>query len=436
MEYSNITYRKPKSKSFTDISMMTDEYNLTNNSSCFDGSTHSLPNTSITDNEHTKRLHEHINNLKIELESANEEIERISLENMELKKTLEQREKTLSLMKNIGICENYLNSLPSPSQRKINSAGSKNVTPSKCNFNSPNRHIIQLLNLEKYVKKLEQDLEESNKTIDKLNDTINRLQRNLTSPKNIELNETISSQNGNNNDSTCSTKTPSKMATKSIINIKNIIKRKIVIIADQQGRGVRHDLQNLVGNEFLVICLWKPGATMYELVCSFKQELLSLTSSDYVILLGGINEKNPVDFRYNVEQWVNNLINTNILICEIPYNKCLNEKKLNYELRFICNRHSKSAFVEMGFDRFIPNKFLLSTHISRCLLKDILRQEYQQKLSAYHSAAAKKVSVFNPPKLFDKCTQTDVTPCKCNCTYSNAPSIDYVNNNSNKLFRE
>lgn len=428
MELSNITIRKCKSRSFANISTIVDEYNLTDVSSCFNASTHSLPNTSITENEYTKKLQEQINYQKSEIESANEEIENLSLENMELKKSLEQLKKTLSLLKKINISKTMSSPIQSPSL---------NTTPSKHILNSPNRYITQVINLEKYIKSLEKQLEESKSLIEKLNDTINNLQCSIAFP--ATKNDTnICHKTYVDNALPSSTQTSmireknEKHCVKSVISEKT--RRKVIIIADQQGKGVRRYLQNLIGEDFLVTCLWKPGAKMGDLLSSYKQELQTLTKLDYVILLGGSNDKNPIEFQYNLEKWLNCIINTNILICEIPYNKLLNEKKLNYELRFICNRYKNSFFVDMGFEQFIPYKSFFSTFISRSLLKEILRLEYQQKINAYHAVSRIRVLNSETPKVyFSKSTQTDFI-CKNDCS-SPKLSADIVSNNLDELFR-
>ncbi|CAG4968715.1 unnamed protein product [Parnassius apollo] len=176
MEKTNITLRKHKSKSVTDLSIIIDECNV-NYSNPFDTSTLSLPNTSITENDYTKNLQRQINEQKLLLESANEEVERLSLENIDLKKTLAQRENTLSLMKKIGISENLV--MSSPVIKRIKNFISVGKTPTKTNSISPKTSITQVINLENKIKKLEQELEEANRQIEKLNQNIKKLQGNV-----------------------------------------------------------------------------------------------------------------------------------------------------------------------------------------------------------------------------------------------------------------
>lgn len=433
MDTPNITIRRRKYNSISDISMMIlddTNNNVTHDSSTLNASTHSLPNTSVADNDYTRCLQEQISNQKLQLESANEEIEKLSLENTQLKKSLTHQEQTLNFLKQIGVD----NSMAlSPIKKKTKLYSSQNSTPTKAISNSPNKYILQILHLEKTIKKLEKELKEAQTLIEKLNTTINTITVSSCSTSTTKFEEK-SSEHYEEKSTDLKITTQNSTYGKNRTNAVSLVRKKkqIFIIADQQGRGIRQYLQKLIGDEFLVTSLWKPGAKMCDLLSSYKQELTSLTCSDYVIVMGGVNDKSPVEFKYHVESWVNNIRNTNVLICEIPYNQLLNEKKLNYELKFICNRHENSIFVELGFDRFIPNKNYFSTFVCRSLLKEILKNEYKLKIIAYHTKN-KHRDVHNTEKKFThKSTQTD------DCTYENSTNLSHgnVNKNACDFFRE
>lgn len=423
METANITLRKPLSKSSNDLSATWD---LSNETDPFDTSSQSLPNTSINDNEQVKILQEQILTQTLELKSAHEEIEQISLENTELKRKISLHEKTINLFKKIGLPESSFHSITSPVVNKIKS--SLNRTPAKSNPSSPNKNVIQIIHLEKKIKLLENQLQDANneikKLVLKLENMHNNLQQNSDlSTKPIDI--LISTEQTGS--------TPATANRDSHINMK----RKIIILADQLGRGVRSRLQDLVGEEYLVTSVWKPGAKLCDILSSGQKELMQLTNKDFVILLGGVNERNPFEFKCTSETWVQSLKNTNVLICEIPFNQYLNEKKLNYDFRYICNRHSNSIFVDMDFSQFLPHKSHFSTHISRHLLKEILRIDYQNKIIFFKSQIKYRVSCNKLTNVSDKYTQTEnlsYETSSCNCNTENITSQN-PDPNSNELFR-
>ncbi|KAL4715334.1 hypothetical protein ACJJTC_015105 [Scirpophaga incertulas] len=70
-------------------------------------------------------------------------------------------------------------------------------------------------------------------------------------------------------------------------------KKKTIILADQQGRGIRQLLLKLAGESFEVFCFMKLGATLTEVLNSVKPQSLNLSENDVLIILGGTNDKNP-----------------------------------------------------------------------------------------------------------------------------------------------
>lgn len=436
---SNITFRQRKSRSFTDLSICINEHNITNDSSSLDASIQSLPNTSITENEYTNKLQQQIDRQKLQIESANLEIEKISLENTELRKTIDSQEKSLLLLRRM-VSDSNQNILSTPVNKKRRSTVSRNNTPTKMYSENSNKYISQICTLEKQVKNFQQELENSKKQIEQLNNTINTLENTRTIQTIKKLDNSKCSYLDKETLQSYPAQASSEITMKTEnIKSKNSLKNKskVIVIADQLGRGVRHALQNLLGEEFTVICLCKPGAKMYDLLSSYKQDLLSLTVTDYVVLMGGINDKNPIELKYNVEAWVNSLTNTNVLICEIPYNRLLNEKRLNYELRFICKRYNNSVFVDMNFNQFVPNKTIFATFTSRSLLKEILRMEYKQKMNAYMLSNKNRMLPNQSVKLCDKAIQTNYSSFDNNCSSSSSnESIEYEKNNDpNEFFR-
>lgn len=84
-------------------------------------------------------------------------------------------------------------------------------------------------------------------------------------------------------------KTNAKEIHESNRNNKIEIKRKkkIYILADQQGRDIQQTLQKLVGSEFQVFCFWKSNAKMCNILNSCKDDLKSLDKNDFVVIMSG-----------------------------------------------------------------------------------------------------------------------------------------------------
>lgn len=89
------------------------------NSTILNDSMKSLPNTSAGDNTLGQDLKQQIEELTLQLDSANEEIEKLSLENMTLKKSVEGYERKISIFKKIGVSDNLIMHITSPTVRKI-----------------------------------------------------------------------------------------------------------------------------------------------------------------------------------------------------------------------------------------------------------------------------------------------------------------------------
>lgn len=107
-----------------------------------------------------------------------------------------------------------------------------------------------------------------------------------------------------------------------------------------------------------------------------------LTEKDYIIVLAGTNDINPLDFKIDLGIWFKSVIHANIIVSEIPYNNNLNENKLNNELRYICLKY-KGLFVNMGYSRFVHRNYYFTVNICRYLLKEILRIDYKIKFATY-----------------------------------------------------
>ncbi|XP_059052346.1 uncharacterized protein LOC131846946 [Achroia grisella] len=190
--------------------------------------------------------------------------------------------------------------------------------------------------------------------------------------------------------------------------------KKVIIMADEQGRGLQKKMQELLGSQYKVYSFFKPGARLSKIIdhCDLLQN--SLTENDYIIVLGGINDRNPYECISHLYCFLNNLkCKANILVGEVPQNSVLNELKLNNKLKVTCNQFKNVTFVDMDFYRRVPFKKFYTTHISQRLLRDILKIDYKLKFAMYTKKIKNNLGLqININKLnksyTSKATQTEI----------------------------
>lgn len=184
-------------------------------------------------------------------------------------------------------------------------------------------------------------------------------------------------------------------------------RRKIIILADNQGYKIRETLQNLTGEEFIISCYSKYGAPLKEVLGAAKDEIKKLNSNDFIIILAGIHDKNPNELLFSLNEFLCNTYQPNIIISEIPRNKCLNEKKLNYEIKFACTKFKNANFVDMKYSVVTPKRIFFPLHTAQSLLKEILRVDYKLKYDLYCKGFNNNDSEYTHA-LIDRGTQTDI----------------------------
>lgn len=181
--------------------------------------------------------------------------------------------------------------------------------------------------------------------------------------------------------------------------------RKVLILADEQGNKVRELLQDLLSETYKVVCYRKPGATMNTILGNTSNDIVKLTNDDFVIVLGGVNDSNPYDLTQNLHHSLKQtVVHTNVIVCEVPFTRQLRETKLNYELKYACNKY-KFTFLDFNYSKIRPMRSHYAINLARSLLRDILRITNLKAYDDYvkHLLNMQKLSCLK----VDKCTQTD-----------------------------
>lgn len=341
LDVENITFRRPrKSSSMCDMSNLSNNINMST-------SIISLPNRSFEESYSLQS--EQIKKLTIELESANQEIENLNSENKDLRTQLEKIKRIVNMYKKMGLT-GFIMEQPKE-QRSI-----KKTKKGKPKFNSSPLNVD--LSMDKKVNV-------SNKVEEYYCDHDEVLEYGK-----FEDNITYTKQS----------------------NELSINKKKVLILADQQGKHVCKYLQQLLGSNYFVSSFCKPDANMASILSSEKEYISTFNDDDIVIVLGGTNDRNPFEFQSSLSNWLQVTRNINILFSEVPYNRVLNESKLNYVLNFVCSKFENTTYVDMDYSRTVPSPKNFSVNLCRTLLKEVLHIDYKTKLMQFNK---KKQSVSN-----------------------------------------
>lgn len=427
MANENITIRKKHS-------------NISLSESIFETTAMSMPDISLQDSEAVSNLHIEIENLKLQLQSAHQEIDSLLSENNQLKYDLDKSTKVVELLKKVRMGEAKC-STPGSLKRKSRNQTSTPVRM-RLEFNSmvtPQNHACNSQDVKEDTHSLQQEAKTS---------------RNKQSPAIVEqktqlehsecnMDTRSESQHCYIGNTICS-KTKCVLSSESppVMTANN--KHRVIILGDGQGRGLRNVLQNLLGSAYDVVSYLKPGAEMSKILEYSMNEISTFTKSDYVIILGGCCDKNPYNIDINLHRWLSSTANTNVIISEVPSNRFLNESKINYLLRFICKKYKNVLFMDMNYTRFPPSRRSYVLNLARSLLKEILCIHYHFKALQYDQMCQIK----NKKSFISKYVQVNLDSNqnlidRLNTDDSNEPSNEkselecskVENSNQNNLFR-
>lgn len=352
LETDNVTIRKlTRSQSQMNLTPSTSQDLM--NSTMLDStmlSTHS--DTQNYDQSYSVDLRREINEIKGKLNSADSEIENLNCENTKLKQVIQEQRRHIELLKKITCGTPQRKNNSTPISRRILSM----------TVNTPRHSPLRLAKSSCIISPSactsQQDKPECNTDIQSESRCCyveNQMCKKSHRPISVE-GPPIPTQSN---------------------------KHKVIILGDGQGRGLRNILQNLLGSEYIVFSYLKPGAVLSEILECSKNEISTLTRSDYVIILGGCCDKNPYDIDINLHRWLSSTANTNVIISEVPNNRFLKESKINYLLRFICKKYKNVLFMDMNYARFPPSRRNYVLNLARSLLKEILCIHYHFKASQY-----------------------------------------------------
>lgn len=127
-------------------------------------------------------------------------------------------------------------------------------------------------------------------------------------------------------------------------------KRKIVIMSDQQGKQLGVLLHQRYGEYFDILSHTAPGASTKNVLQPLLNMNSSLGKDDFLIILCGMNDKNPDEFFANIYSTMQRHETTNVLISQVPFNPYLSENKLNDIVKHISNQFMNSEVIDSNYN--------------------------------------------------------------------------------------
>ncbi|KAJ8730517.1 hypothetical protein PYW08_001930 [Mythimna loreyi] len=389
-ENDNITVRKTsRAKSVDNIL----NNNLSTSSTLLDTTMMSLPNASPNDSD-SSSLKDEIRRLNMELESAHLEIDNLNSENFRLKMDIGQYQKIIETYKKVKLQEtkrfspisarkrNFLktSSFSTPTKSFSPSILPSNHEPIKkattldvgdSSFNTAGS-ICSTDEIVPTKSLLINDVENSNMMTNKIDYDIDHNERNnhtsLTSGKNLEMTN-IPTPN----------KEPEKLKQQTVTKET----QRVMIYADQTGYGVRNTLQELLGEKFAVTSYLKPNATTEEVLKTCVNTCKNFNKSDFVIILTGSNDINPMNIQTYLHHTLCQLKSTNVLVGQIYKNRTLNENNVNNLLKFVCYNCKNSSFIQLHNDSRYPTKYMTMLNACRLIHRQILHMNYKNNFIKY-----------------------------------------------------
>lgn len=293
MSYENITRRNPKAKTLT-------RQNTSNTSSLSEDSDAeinkalSLPDLSTIPRHDIEDYIEQINTLKIQLESANNQIDELLLENSSLIKELEKKQALINKMNII-----LTGSTQNKKSKKKKMSDKKHLSKRKLNFQCDTP-----------CSKAEDEY------------SVSRSLRTDSKQTNILH------------------ATPEKKEF-------NISTKNIYIIGGQQCVGLASQLttsrRDTKYEQYNISAITKPYALTKDILKSCYS--LRAKRNDYVIISVGENDYNPTRLQIELSAALKYFENCNVILLGISANSYLNETKLNNYFKKICSNLSNCKLI-------------------------------------------------------------------------------------------
>lgn len=450
-EVNNVTNRRPQ---LLHKSRSMESFNKSSNSlspmSCDETLGKSLDLSTNIYSSYMAEMKTEIKQLKLSLETTQSEFENIILENLDLKTQVANMNQELSVLKQL--CKSPLTTI----RRNMSSSTKKSVrrrlTDSFCAMPlNGQEHTIQNLEQEKVLNRKHENEnpppmneptfnQASSSTTLEITTTDDRI---LISGASEELNQ-------NTNDDGISEQTqkvenvyvsfPEYKETLQVCQSKATeldSRHKIRIVADEVGRGIGKRLQKLLGEKFIVMSVIKPNATIDQVLkeCASCKDF---TKSDFIIVMAGSNDRNPINVHSYLYCTLNELSHTNVLVTKIYNNRFLNEEYLNRLMRHVCTYSKNTEFVplDVNDDEVAASTFSLNKlDACRLLNREIYRISYKNNLVAYKNESKLRPEIKTKNQIVPKIPMVSKTTNSDTETDPVEAADDTFHNTPDEFFR-
>lgn len=364
----NVTLRLRRRRSESEIETFDDS----SNNSTLDGATNnSVPNITNEDNEEMGDLKRQISELNSQLQAAHEEIDILSFENTELKKTIENMNIKHKLVEKVT--KKLASEVTTPKQRT--------------KLSTPLRESLQKQHLEDSSRYGSPDIFKSSQVT---------LQDELVQPKHSSVDKEVLRRN---------------IATQTInIQTPNELKQQVTSSSQRQGENSKNLARNItkpkqknklcilssvnrsslsaivsVFSEYFVYCHYiMSNCTLYERLKNIEQKLKHFTINDYCLLFieeNDIKEENDyINMIKTIKELLKNVAHTNIVICAPTYQ--IGAPIYNYKVEIfnnlLCtdlqNNNSSLYYFDSNRDLSLDMFSYKSGKINRSGIMTILKQ--------------------------------------------------------------
>lgn len=157
--------------------------------------------------------------------------------------------------------------------------------------------------------------------------------------------------------------------------------QRVMIFADQAGYGVRKILQYYLGSKFIVTSFIKQDATTEQVLKSCASMCKDFSKTDFVIILAGSNDNNPMNIQTYLYYSLCQLKSTNVLVGQIYEHNSLNVNSVNKLLRFVCGNCTNSTFLSLHSDVYMA--YVNKLHACRLIHRQILHINYKYNYQTY-----------------------------------------------------
>lgn len=354
--------------------------------SILDFSYQSLPNIDTQNYQDLEDLRNENKKLKLNIDTAHTEIENMNLEIINLKKTIEEISKKNDFYRSLGLGDLNTGNKASPKRyfspqyRKINPGNMKIGFPSTSQSNLTNAVVKQIDSNTFTTKNLSPLKSTNNMTISPQIQYYNETQNFKAVTRELEKNITIKVTRDEMPAKTNDANKVKNMATLSQNFCKEEkLEKRVILFADERGRGLRTSISHLLGPGFIATTVIKPYASLEEVLTLSRSECMYLTENDYVIIMAGSNDRDPLNMQSVLYCNLKALRHTNVIVCNVGMTTHLNESMTNECLKFVCSRFSNAVFVDI-YDYVQKRTSLKFNKIeaSRILQREIMRVDFKQ----------------------------------------------------------